>query len=145
MLHNDVQSLESKTREKVLKLLSLCENENIAVTLGETKRDFEVQIAYFLRGRIPNRPSEIQRLQDYSKKVAWPFTKEECLTENTWTLNSNHLDGRATDLIVWNGKKKDWDCNSPRWKKVLQIARDLGFKCGADWPQNDYPHIEYKE
>lgn len=145
MLHNDINSLTIPMRNRVVELQKRAKDKGIRIGFSETKRDLDVQIAYYLRSRIPNTKEDIKRLQEYSEKVAWKFSEKECMTANTWTLNSNHLDGNAADLIVYNKDgSRNWNKNSAEWKLVLQIARELDLICGADWPQNDYPHIEYR-
>jgi hypothetical protein len=145
-LINDIKSLQPEVQEKVLKLLSLCDQAGIKVTLGETLRTIETQAVYYLRGRIKDDPTARKALSILGKAHAWEFSEAETKKEVTWTLASNHLDGKAVDLRVYKPTGAvDWNSKSSRWKKVLDIARKIGFTCGADWPQNDFAHIEWRK
>ena len=71
----------------------------------------------------------------------------------TWTLNSNHLSGRAIDICPWINGKYEWDNNGKLgvWPKLAkafkQAASELGhdMEWGGDWEKTvDRPHFELK-
>ena len=70
----------------------------------------------------------------------------------TWTLNSNHIGGRAIDVAPYVGGGINWDENGKLglWPKLAQAfkqaARELGvgIQWGGDWSAEnlDRPHFE---
>ena len=70
----------------------------------------------------------------------------------TWTLNSEHLSGRAVDLAPLTPTRKiDWE-NIEAFKEIMramkQAAKELNvaISCGGDWEKNrDYPHHELQK
>lgn len=69
----------------------------------------------------------------------------------TWTMNSNHLSGKAVDLVPFVNGNLEWD-NSGKlglWPKIAdamkQSAKQLNYNIawGGDWVKNlDRPHFE---
>ncbi len=59
----------------------------------------------------------------------------------TWTRNSNHLDGRAVDVMVIKNGKPTWD---PKEYKALERAsKAAGLNWGGNFKKNkDWGHIE---
>ncbi|TYV04853.1 M15 family metallopeptidase [Listeria monocytogenes] len=58
---------------------------------------------------------------------------------------SNHNFGVAVDLCLYTNDGKDviWETNTKRWKRVVAVAKSVGFKWGGDWTSfKDYPHFE---
>ncbi|EPB7466460.1 M15 family metallopeptidase [Listeria innocua] len=58
---------------------------------------------------------------------------------------SNHNYGVAVDLCLYTDDGKDviWETNTKRWKRVVAVAKSVGFKWGGDWTDfKDYPHFE---
>lgn len=69
----------------------------------------------------------------------------------TWTMNSNHIGGRAVDVAPFVGGKITWDDNGKLglWPKIAravkQAANELGVAIvwGGDWQGTpDRPHFE---
>lgn len=69
----------------------------------------------------------------------------------TWTMNSNHIGGRAVDLAPYANGGIEWDEDGKLgyWPKIAaamrQAARELGvpIKWGGDWEGTpDRPHFE---
>ena len=143
-LNRDVASLTEDTRGMALELIQRCERVGIKISIGEARRSKETQAVYYLRGRVNiSDPKITEAMQILGAYHAWPFTRKEVNKTVTWTLESNHLSGRAVDILVY--KKEgglDWSGTSATWKTVLEIARSIGFTCGADWQKPDYPHLE---
>lgn len=73
------------------------------------------------------------------------------LPKVTWTMNSNHIGGRAVDLMPYVNGKAEWD-NSGKlglWPKIAkamkQASTELGISIewGGDWKKTvDRPHFE---
>jgi hypothetical protein len=142
MLHNSLEDLEPETRRMAEEFFRRCEEAGLMVLASETLRDPETQAVYFLRGRIPTDSGSIAVLQHLGGRYAWHFTESECKRKVTNTLNSYHLTGRAMDIEIYVNGLKSWDFDGPEWTRALQIARDVGFECGADWRNADYPHLQ---
>lgn len=54
---------------------------------------------------------------------------------------------RAFDIYLTNADGTlNWDATSLPWQKAIEIGRNLGLVCGADWPhpKRDCPHFELK-
>lgn len=69
----------------------------------------------------------------------------------TWTLNSNHIGGRAVDLAPYVDGGIEWDDNGklglwPRIREAMQAAADdlqVPIQWGGDWKGTpDRPHFE---
>lgn len=69
----------------------------------------------------------------------------------TWTLNSNHIGGRAIDVAPFVNGKLEWDENGKLglWPKIAaafkQAAKELNIAItwGGDWSETkDRPHFE---
>jgi hypothetical protein len=145
-LNRDIESLTPETEEMAREFLSRCERIGLKVRVSEALRTPETQAVYYLRGRINTQdPNILRALQILGSTHAWKFSAKEAGMKITWTLDSNHLDGNAIDIVVY---KKDgkvtWNLQDDEWKTALEIARDVGFTCGADWPapHTDGPHLE---
>lgn len=72
----------------------------------------------------------------------------------TWTMNSNHIGGRAVDLAPYVDGAINWDDSGRRgfWPKIAaamrQAAAEQGVKIkwGGDWKGTpDRPHFELAE
>lgn len=71
----------------------------------------------------------------------------------TWTLNSNHIGGKAIDVAPYVNGGIQWDDSGKRglWPKIAaafkQAAKELGVPItwGGDWTTTvDRPHFELK-
>ena len=67
----------------------------------------------------------------------------------TWTMNSNHLSGRAVDLWAWVKGGISWDTNKGYYEEIARAMKLAAmFECvpiewGGDWKSSkDYPHFE---
>jgi hypothetical protein len=146
-LNRDVNSLTPKTREMALEFMEKTLDAGIFVAISEARRSLETQAVYYLRGRVNTTdPNIVEAIRILGNAHAWKFTPAEVNKTVTWTLDSNHLDGNAIDIVVYDDQHKpDWNYKGDRWKKVLDIAREIGFTCGADWAVNDFPHLENRK
>ena len=73
------------------------------------------------------------------------------LPKVTWTMNSNHIGGRAVDLVPYVNGKVEWDNNGRLglWPKIAKAmktaAAELGVSIvwGGDWKKTvDRPHFD---
>ncbi len=143
-MNKSIEDLQPKTQDMVRAFLNMCASKGIKVGISEGLRTAETQAVYYLRGRIDVSDKKIREaLKILGAAHAWKFSSAECEQKVTWTLESNHLTGNAVDIVVYDDNfKPDWNSKGTRWQDVLAIARNCGFPCGADWEQNDYPHLE---
>jgi peptidoglycan L-alanyl-D-glutamate endopeptidase CwlK len=67
----------------------------------------------------------------------------------TWTMNSQHLSGRAVDLAAIDGKKILWDekLYPTIAKAMLHAAAELHVPItwGGTWKNKDLPHFELRQ
>lgn len=67
----------------------------------------------------------------------------------SWTKHSKHLDGDAIDLCPYlqyalhGSNKLQWDVRDEVWRRMADIGRSLGLRCGYDWKVKDAGHFEY--
>lgn len=110
-----------------------------SVAISETKRELATQMAYYSRGRME--PKDVRKM--YAAAGLYDPSEIECRTVNTNTLNSNHLSGRAIDLVPVRGEKMWWDAPATVWEIMGQIGEEHGFKWGGRWKDfPDSPHFE---
>lgn len=67
----------------------------------------------------------------------------------TWTMNSNHMSGRAVDLWAWVNGAISWDTNKGYYEEIARAMKEAAMiECvpiewGGDWKtKKDYPHFE---
>jgi hypothetical protein len=103
-------------------LLDQCSVEGIKIIITQGLRTMAEQAALYNQGR----------------------TTPGNIVTNAKAGYSNHNYGLAFDfaLIDANGKAY-WNEKDPKWVRVVQIAKGLGFDWGGDWASfKDYPHFE---
>ena len=110
----------------------------------EGRRSTAVQAAYFAQGREPL--DVVNRL----RQAAGLYLITEAGNKNkiTWTMQSNHIDGLAMDVLPVDSRGlPTWDL--AHYRKQFEIIRnngkEAGLVCGADWsPNADWPHYEIR-
>ena len=137
-----VSLLESKTKAAFLQALEQMDKEGIAYYISETKRDLTTQLLYALNGRLGDIPfSELQWAWAQIGKAPPPNNLKQ-----TWTLQSNHFNGTAVDMVPYDAVKKAplWDAVN---KRMVEIMKSNGFDWGGDWGKDKYdpPHWELKK
>lgn len=67
----------------------------------------------------------------------------------TWTMNSNHLSGRAVDLAAYVNGTISWDTNKGYYQELARAVKLAAMELchvitwGGDWTTTkDYPHFE---
>lgn len=68
----------------------------------------------------------------------------------TWTMNSNHMSGRAVDVAAWVNGKIDWD-NLDNYHEIAKAVKaaaatlNIPVDWGGDWKTTkDLPHFELR-
>lgn len=134
-------------REKALKAIKLMAADVIltkegvtGICINETKRDLAVQMAYYSRSRM----KDIEDVKAMYKAAGlYTPTNTECLTKNTNTLSSKHIDGKAIDLVPLKNGKLWWDAPDSVWKRMGEIGKSCGLIWGGDFKGlYDTPHFE---
>lgn len=69
----------------------------------------------------------------------------------TWTMRSNHMTGRAVDLVAWVNGKPDWSTDKGYYQVIAHAMKaaaselGVGIVWGGDWHTNkDFPHFELR-
>lgn len=137
-LCRDIEKLETPFKEKVKLLILELNRKGIKFFINETLRSLDIQDAYYSQGREPLEKVNMKR----KKAGLWEISEKENKNCITWTMKSNHLVGRAIDIVPLNDKGKiDWN-DAITFKKIADIAISLGLKAGFYWQNKDSPHIE---
>lgn len=120
---------------KSSKLKSLGVDE---VIINEAKRSLAVQMAYYSRSRMA--VADVKRM--YAAAGLYTPTDQECKTANTWTLESNHIQGKAIDFAPMKNGKVWWTAPAAVWEAMGEIGETCGLKWGGRWKNKDCPHFE---
>jgi D-alanyl-D-alanine carboxypeptidase. len=69
----------------------------------------------------------------------------------TWTMQSNHMTGRAVDLAAWVNGGISWDTTKGYYGAIATAMKQAAMELctviewGGDWKTTkDYPHFELK-
>ena len=104
------------------------------VTIREGYRPALTQYAYYSKGRAPKEVTD-QLMKEAGYKDGINFWSKDFQKPGqyiTWTLGSNHLDGKAVDL----------EPGRVGYNKIGQIAGKYGIEWGGTWKNKDEPHFE---
>lgn len=146
-MSNKIEDLVLEMQPKAKKAIALMQAnkklKDLGVTdfyINETKRSLAVQMAYYSRGRMA-KTSDVKAM--YAAAGLYTPTETECKTPNTWTLNSNHIAGRAIDIVPMTaGDKIWWNAPVEVWQLMGECGEAAGLKWGGRWTEKDYPHYE---
>ena len=113
------------------------------VEITEGKRDIMWQAGLYSQGR---------RWQSMARR--WVIHDANKIVTDT-IMGSNHLQGLAFDIALWNPSNGHYIWPNPRqrhqekakkakklWLNLAGIGRQLGLNPGADWRHQDFPHYE---
>lgn len=114
--------------------------------VGQGKRTLDEQRALYGKGRsvaqLVARGFNALDAVKYSKPAE---------AQVTWTMNSNHLSGRAVDLWVWKNGGISWETKGGDYAKIAVAMKQAAMELchvivwGGDWTSTkDYPHFELK-
>lgn len=108
------------------------------IIINESKRNLAVQMAYYSRSRMA--VADVKRM--YAAAGLYTPTDHECLTANTWTLDSKHIQGKAIDFAPVKDGKVWWSAPATVWETMGEIGESCGLKWGGRWKNKDCPHFE---
>lgn len=145
-----IASLDELVPEAGLKcrvFLDSCKERNFPVIINETRRELITQLLYFLQGRIDVDKANKDILQEFNrlrKKLGfWELGSHDILERRiTWTLESNHENGRAFDAVPMLNGKAHWAAPYQTWLTMGEIGESAGLKWGGRWKERDLPHFE---
>lgn len=110
-----------------------------SVAINETKRDLEVQMAYFVRGRMDVKYVK----QFYAAAGLYDIGEVEARTICTNTLRSNHMSGKAVDFVPVRNGNLWWNAPDVVWQTMGEIGEAHGLTWGGRWKElADTPHFE---
>lgn len=138
--NSNINSLNEETKQKILLFIKRLEQENLPFIVHEARRTQLRQKFLYAQGR---------NTSELVKKGVTEFEGRPEMKKITWTLNSNHKNGDAVDVILnfdhpyWKGKRKPlaegpWMNEGPYrslWLQMRRVAKEVGlFYFGDDWP-----------
>jgi hypothetical protein len=146
---NKLDGLDCAFRKRVEGAIAEMDNDDILHEMGVKKiivveglRPLAIQMAYYSRGRMEVKDVKAM----YEAAGLYTPTDKECLTKNTWTLKSRHLEGKAVDLAPSkDGKTIWWNAPLKVWVRMGEIGKKYGLVWGGDWKEKDLPHFEMQE
>ncbi|MBO7733376.1 MAG: M15 family metallopeptidase [Methanobrevibacter sp.] len=146
MIHKKISDLELSVQgrfqeawDAMNKSEKLREKGVTSVAINETKRDLEVQMAYFVRGRMDVKYVK----QFYAAAGLYDIGEVEARTTCTNTLRSNHMSGRAVDFVPVKNGAVWWNAPDEVWEIMGEIGEAHGLKWGGRWKDpKDSPHFE---
>lgn len=147
-VRRDIRDMHPKVQGLVAEWLRRCAAKGWLVLVTETRRDDALQRAYYARGRRPL--AEVATL--YRAQGLIPPTAAENLstiTNAATARDSWHFYGLALDFVpLYRAAAADWNYTpsdpADHWDEIEQVAEDLGFLWGGDWPtRKDRPHLEW--
>lgn len=119
-MSRDIKELIPEMQELYAAFNEQMEFAGIPYIVTQTRRTPEEQAALYAQGRT--KPGRIV----------------------TWTLKSKHIEGKAFDIAILDGKgKPTWD--TKLYLKPGAIGEEVGLEWGGSWQKKDYPHFQLKE
>lgn len=135
---NTLSRVDSRMQRVVRRAIEITEVDFVVVQ-GLRTRDEQMRL--YGKGR------DAAQMLKAGLPVAYAAPSEKKVT---WTMNSNHLSGRAVDLAAYVDGKIDW-VNIDNYRKIAAAMKQAAMELcvviewGGDWGRNkDYPHFEIK-
>lgn len=159
MIDSKLENLSEPFRKRVVAFLADCKTAGLDIRIGEGKRTPETQLLYFIQGTLA-KLAEAKSTKTYQMPISeilkgyhairkrcglFPVSDNDALNKNiTWAFESNHFDGNAVDVLVYQGGKITWNPGDAVWEKIATLAEKNGLASGHRWaaPKKDSPHIE---
>lgn len=129
-----IDTLDPEFAKRVNALLNDPQIKGTGVKIREGYRPALTQLAYYSKGRAPNNVTDsLMKEAGYKDGINfWAKGFQKPGQYITWTLGSNHLDGKAVDL----------EPGSIGYDKIAQVASKYGIEWGGTWKTKDEPHFE---
>jgi len=126
-LHPDLRLLAAEWAAR-------CSAEGLDIIITCTYRSNEEQAALYAEGRT-----------DPGKIKTWAKPGQ---SKHNLTAPDGSPAAEAFDFVPMRNGKCVWGLAAAEdrelWSRCVAIARELGLRCGADWPvrKRDWPHLE---
>lgn len=122
--NRNIDDLDEKMRDRVKKWWNLCKKEGLELIITETLRT----------------PARQKWLYSFGR-----FGVNKTKAKVTWTLNSNHLTGKAIDFVPLIGGKARYDAPKETWAKYYDLAEQVGLESLYRISGKDMPHLQLNE
>lgn len=140
MIHRDIELLDPEFKEKIKIFLAKLDEKKIKYYIMETRRDPEVQAAYYAQGR-----EDLAKVNELRKKAGLYLIDKSENRIITWTMKSRHLEGKAIDITPQMESpipQPWWGAPDAKWKEIADIAKECGLDVGYYWDVKDAPHYQ---
>lgn len=117
-----LEDLKPLARAKCIEFLAECERAGIKVQVIQTLRDSEYQRYLYQQGRTRKGPI-----------VTWKDGAQ---------AKSEHQSGLAFDVVPLGKKGEILWSDRLKFRKMAEIGKSLGLRCGFYWKSPDSPHFE---
>lgn len=134
-------TVDERLQKVAVRALAKCPID-FGVVQGNRTRDMQMRL--YGQGRTA--------AQCAAKGVPTAYAKPK-MDKVTWTLNSDHIGGKAIDVCPWVGGVYDWDNNGKKghWPKIAKAFKEasaelgIAIEWGGDWTETvDRPHFALK-
>ena len=134
-----LKDLTPKTAEALVRATNDLEILGVRYAITEGRRTLLTQCLYALQGRLGNGNNAIPQtsLETACRQAGIRPPGAGIIT---WTLQSNHLDGNAVDImpLLPNGNI-NWNQQDQR---IVDVMKKHGFRWGGEFKTVDPPHFE---
>lgn len=133
--NRDLNLLTPDMKAKVEAWLVKCKAAGLSIIITEGKRSKARQFYLWSMGRSPSKAQEIAYL-GYDDPAINPMPTSKAVT---WTLQSNHLTGKAIDFAFLDNGKLSYNGN---WDLAYDLAESVGISSLFRTKGIDRPHLE---
>lgn len=144
-IHTDLGSLVPELKQKATNAITAMRSDETLQSMGvqtvtviETLRTLDTQMAYYSRGRME--ADDVKAM--YKAAGLWKISDDDARKKITWTLDSKHLRGEAIDIAPMRAGRVWWSAPQIVWERMGKIIEDNGLAWGGRWKTADCPHAE---
>lgn len=132
------ETLVPELKDILLEGITILEENGWKPFVVQALRTKQMQLALYAQGR--------ETLQNTNKLRKLAGLDSIDIDENsrkvTWTLKSNHLTGRAFDIVNIIDGKAAWE-DDEFYKAANEVFKEYGLEWGGSWTsKRDLPHFE---
>lgn len=138
--NSDVNDLNKLVKAMLSLALADIKKAGVSVVVYETYRSQSRQDYLYCQGRTVKECIKVGIRKEFAMKYSSP-EKKEC----TWTVNSQHIQRKAVDLVPKINGKLTWSHTAHEQLTIVNIMASYGFECGTNWVKNrDSCHYQVK-
>ncbi len=126
-----IQDLHPWVRPKVIDLIIRCSVQGLYIRVVSAGRSYSEQNELYAQGRTM--PGAVVT----NAKGGWSWHNFYCAIDFC-LLNPNFKN------VSWSLVRDLNENNKADWYEVIEVAKNLGFTAGADWPKPDCPHLDMR-